>query len=56
VIRAPAAKRDILEVIKYTKERWGIAHAREYAKLIEEALIAIAGEPQRGKSRGDIPT
>jgi len=54
VIRAPAARRDILAVIKYTKERWGAVQAREYASLIEEALVAIATEPQRGKSRDDI--
>jgi len=49
VIRSPAAKRDIIDVIKYTKERWGTAQAREYARLIEEALVAIASDPQRGK-------
>lgn len=54
VIRSPAAKRDIIDVIKYTKERWGTAQAREYARLIEEALVAIASDPQRGKSRDDI--
>ena len=54
VIRSPAAKRDIVDVIKYTKQRWGTTQAREYANLIEEALVAIASEPQRGKSREDI--
>jgi toxin ParE1/3/4 len=54
VIRSPAAKRDIVDVIKYTKERWGVTQAREYASLIEEALVAIAHDPHRGKSREDI--
>jgi toxin ParE1/3/4 len=54
VIRAPAAKQDILDVIKYTKDRWGAAQAREYAALIEDALIAIASDPERGKSRADL--
>jgi plasmid stabilization system protein ParE len=48
VTRAPAAQRDILEVIKYTKERWGAVQAREYARLIEEALVTIAAQPDRG--------
>ena len=54
VIRSPAAKRDIIEVIRYTKERWGAEQARKYASLIEEALVTIARDPQRGKSREDI--
>ena len=54
LIRSPAAKRDIVDVLTYTKERWGRQQAREYASLIEEALIAISSHPQRGKSREDI--
>src|ERR1017187_6571379 len=54
VIRSPRAKRDIVEVLEYTKERWGMAQAREYGELIREALVAIAEDPKRGKSRGDV--
>jgi plasmid stabilization system protein ParE len=34
VIRSPRAKRDIVEVIEYTKERCGKAQARAYGQLI----------------------
>lgn len=51
VIRSPRAKRDIVEVIEYTKERWGKAQARAYGQLIKDALAVIATDPQRGKSR-----
>ena len=54
VIRSPRAKRDIIEVLEYTKERWGKAQGREYGELIKEALVAIANDPQRGKSRDDV--
>jgi toxin ParE1/3/4 len=54
VIRSPRSKRDIIEVLKYTRERWGAAQAREYAELIKEALVAIASDPQCGKSRNEV--
>ncbi len=54
IIRSPRAKRDIVEVLQHTKERWGIGQAPEYADLIQEALGAIAADPQRGKQRDDV--
>ena len=51
VIRSPRAKQDIVEVIEYTKARWGKAQARAYGQLIKDALAVIARDPQRGKSR-----
>jgi toxin ParE1/3/4 len=51
VIRSPRAKRDIVEAIEYTKERWGEAQARAYGQLIKDALTVIATDPQRGKPR-----
>lgn len=54
VIRSPQASRDIIEVIAYTKERWGIIQAREYRKLLQEAIEAIVKDPSRGKPRDDV--
>ncbi|MEJ7730218.1 MAG: type II toxin-antitoxin system RelE/ParE family toxin [Polyangiaceae bacterium] len=54
LIRSPRAKRDIVEVLEFTKERWGRAHALEYGELIRQALRAIADDPKRGKSRDDV--
>jgi len=51
VIRSPRAKRDIIEVLHYTRERWGKAQALEYGDLIKGALAAIAGNPHVGKPR-----
>jgi plasmid stabilization system protein ParE len=48
VIRSPRAKRDIVETLEYTKERWGVDQAREYAVLVQDALATIAGDPERG--------
>lgn len=51
VIRSPRAKQDIVEVIEYTKERWGKVQARAYGQLIKDALAVIATDPKRGKPR-----
>jgi len=45
MIRSQRAKRDVVEVLEYTKERWGNAQAREYGQLIKQALVAIFGRP-----------
>jgi plasmid stabilization system protein ParE len=41
----------IAEVKAYTERRFGPNKRREYDELIEEALVAIASDPARGKSR-----
>ena len=55
VFRSPLARRDIVDVLRYTRDRWGKEQAREYRNLIREALNAIAAEPQRGRVRGTRP-
>ena len=54
VILSPRAKRDIAEVLAYTRRRWGARKAREYARLTKQALAAIASDPLRGKSHDDV--
>ena len=54
LVRSQRAKRDIVEVLAYTKERWGVEQACRYADLIEEALTAVADDPACGKARDDI--
>jgi toxin ParE1/3/4 len=55
VLRSPRAKRDIIDVLKYTSDRWGKDQARAYRDLIREALRAISADPRRGKVRGSRP-
>lgn len=54
IVWSPRAKHDILVVLRFTKERWGVSQAREYSALIREALRAIGADPARGKARDDI--
>jgi toxin ParE1/3/4 len=44
----------VAEVLRFTKERWGIAKAREYRELIREALDAIAANPECGTLRHSV--
>jgi plasmid stabilization system protein ParE len=53
--RSPRAKRDIADVLEYTRDRWGLAQARAYRDLIREALKSIAADPKCGKPRGARP-
>jgi toxin ParE1/3/4 len=55
VVRSPLARADIVDVLKYTRDRYGKEQAREYRNLIREALNAIAAEPQLGRVRGTRP-
>lgn len=60
VIRSPWAKRDIVAILEYTKERWGKAQAREYAELIKPSLpsrtILSAASPATTFDRASSPT
>lgn len=55
LVRSPRAKRDIVDVLSYTKERWGKAQALAYRELIREALRAVAADPLCGKLRSTRP-
>ncbi|CAN5891180.1 type II toxin-antitoxin system RelE/ParE family toxin [soil metagenome] len=55
VFRSPRARRDIADVLEYTRDRWGKAQAREYRDLIGDALRAIAADARCGKARGTRP-
>lgn len=55
VVRSPRARRDIADVLRFTRDRWGKAQAREYRNLIGDALRAIADDPSCGKVRGARP-
>jgi toxin ParE1/3/4 len=55
VVRSRRARRDITDVLTYTRDHWGKVQAREYRDLIGDALRAIAADPSCGKIRGTRP-
>lgn len=54
LVTSRQAKGDIIEVVRFTRRRWGDGQAREYAALIGEALVAIATNPDVGRTPQDI--
>jgi plasmid stabilization system protein ParE len=54
VVLSPRARRDIIDVLAYTRDHQGVLKAREYAALTRDAIATIASKPQSGKSRDDI--
>jgi toxin ParE1/3/4 len=54
LVRSPLAKRDIVEILTFTKRRWGTEQARIYGALIKEALVTVARDPTLGKPRDDV--
>lgn len=51
LVRSPRAKRDIADVLRYTRERWGDDQAVKYRELIRRALQAIGTDPECGTRR-----
>jgi toxin ParE1/3/4 len=51
IVRSARTKADLVEVLRYTKERWGKTKAREYRELIRDAFNAIGDDPSRGRPR-----
>jgi toxin ParE1/3/4 len=55
LFRSLRARQDIADVLRYTRDRWGKAQARQYRDLINAALNAVAADPGCGKARGTRP-
>jgi toxin ParE1/3/4 len=51
-----AAERDLIEISRYTRERWGSEQARRYVSLLDARFVALAKNPQSGRPRDDIRT
>lgn len=44
------ARADLGEIWRYTKDNWSAAQADRYADAIREAIVAVARDPERGRS------
>jgi plasmid stabilization system protein ParE len=47
-------RQDVVEVLAFTKDRFGDAKASQYADLIQEALEDLTRDPQSGRCRAEI--
>ena len=53
---SPKARQDFIDILRYTGETWGQHQFLTYRDKINDALQAIAHNPQLGHSRGDLPS
>jgi toxin ParE1/3/4 len=51
---APSAAADLLEIVRYSKETWGAAHAQRYREELELAVQQLALSPTIGRKREAI--
>jgi len=49
-----AAKRDLLEIGRYTVEQWGVEQADRYLTQLDDRLRLLAREPTSGRSCDEI--
>jgi toxin ParE1/3/4 len=51
---APRAVADLQEIVRYTKQTWGVAQAQRYREELELALQQLALAPGMGRARERI--
>ena len=53
---SPKARQDFIDILRYTGETWGQDQLLAYRDTLNDALQAIARNPQTGYPRGDLPS
>ena len=53
---SPKARKDFIDILRYTGEKWGQEQLLIYRGKINEALLAISHNPQLGHGRDDLPS
>ena len=49
-----AARKDMIEIGRYTVEKWGKPQRDKYLKQLDDAFKLLAGRPEIGKDVDDI--
>ena len=50
----PRARDDLLNIARYTQQRWGRKQRNRYLKKIEQRFIWLADNPDAGQHRTDL--
>jgi len=56
VVKRPRAAADLEEIWLYTYENWGEDQADRYLRRLNDRIMELAGEPERGKPQKAIRT
>jgi len=49
-----AARKDIIEIGRFTTEKWGVRQRNKYLKQLDDAFHLFARQPEIGKPADDI--
>ncbi len=52
----PEARTDLIEIRRYTLEKWGTAQSQKYLSELRKTLRVLAGTPALGKARAELGT
>lgn len=55
LILSPRARQDIIEILRYTGERWGHEQLRVYRDKLNDALLLIGRHPAMGHRSPELP-
>ncbi len=50
----PDAKSDLIEIRRFTREKWGSTQSQKYLSGLRQAISLLAELPTMGKSRSDV--
>jgi len=54
VALSPRARRDFVDILRYTAEQWGDAQVATYSNKIDAAIQRISSNPEIGALRNDL--
>lgn len=55
IVLSPRARRDFIDILRFTGETWGERQLQVYRNKIDDALQLLAHNPALGRSSPDLP-
>lgn len=55
IVLSPRARQDIIDILRYTGETWGVVQLGKYRDKIEDALQMLARNPGLGHQSAGLP-
>ena len=55
IVLSPRARRDFIDILRYTGETWGQAQLHTYRDKINDALQLLAHNPRLGHHHDELP-
>jgi len=55
LIVSPEAQADVIDMLQFTLEEWGLQQAEKYQSVLDNAFSTIHQNPRLGHKRPDLP-